>query len=171
MSLVRFRALSGAVVLAATAFLPMAASAGSAASTVAVSATVSQNCTINTGTVAFGSYDPVTANASSDATVTGSLSVACTKNASAVTISLDYGAHASSTQRRMVGTSHGDFLLYNLYQDSGHTTAWDNASNKYALAAPSSKASQSINIYGVITLGQDISVDSYTDTVNSTINF
>ena len=43
-----------------------------------ISASVAANCTITTGPVAFGAYDPVGANAAADLLATGSVTVACT---------------------------------------------------------------------------------------------
>jgi spore coat protein U-like protein len=151
--------------------VPAAVSAGSATSNIAVSATVSQTCTIANGTMAFNSYDPVGTNAATDLAATGTVAVACTKNASGVTIALDNGTHYASSTRNMAGAAHADMLAYSLYQDAAHTQAWDASANKYALAAPTSKAAQTLNIYGVVPKAQDVSVDSYTDTVVATVNF
>jgi spore coat protein U-like protein len=103
--------------------------------------------------------------------VSGSVTIACTKGATGVTIGLDNGLYALSTQRYMHGASHGDSLAYNLFQDSAHATLWDNSTHKFSVAAPTSKASQVLSIYGVIPKNQDISTDSYSDTVTATINY
>src|SRR5512143_902396 len=54
-------------------------SAATATANLGVSATVTNNCTISTTALAFGSYDPVVANASTNLDGTGAVSVACTK--------------------------------------------------------------------------------------------
>src|SRR5262245_838396 len=100
-------------------------SAATATANLGVSATVTNNCTISTGALAFGSYDPVVANASTNLDGTGTVSVACTKGTSA-TVGLGLGSNASGSTRRM-GDGGGNFLTYELYQDSGHTTVWGNS--------------------------------------------
>ena len=154
--------------LCASLAVPAAVSAGTATSNVAVSATVSQVCTIQNATLGFGAYDPVSANATTDLTGTASLVVACTKGATGVTISLDNGLHVSGSQRQMA--SGANSLQYNLFQDSGHATAW-NTTSTYSLASPASKAPQTLTIYGVVPKAQDVAVGSYADTVVATINF
>ena len=64
--------------------------AGSASANLNVTANVAANCTISTSPVAFGAYDPVVANASTDLTASGTVTVACTKG-TAATIDLGNG--------------------------------------------------------------------------------
>src|SRR6187401_3497739 len=66
--------------------------ATAATSSFTVSATVSANCTISAGALAFGSYDPVSANASTDLDQTSTVTVACTKGSTGV-VSLDNGVN------------------------------------------------------------------------------
>src|SRR5574340_771479 len=93
--------------------------AGSQPANLTVSASVAANCTISTSAVAFGPYDPVVANASSDLNGNGSVTIACTKG-SAPNVTLDLGANASGSQRNMKITGGGtDLLAYQLYQPPG----------------------------------------------------
>src|SRR3989442_3592588 len=55
------------------------ATAGSSITSLSVQATVAANCSISSTAVNFGAYDPVGANASTDKTGTGTLTVSCTK--------------------------------------------------------------------------------------------
>ena len=67
-------ALTTALAMAAAAHLGTARlSAASATASMPVSATVSDNCTITTNQVAFGSYDPIVAQASADLDATGAV--------------------------------------------------------------------------------------------------
>ena len=147
----------------------------------AVSASVSQNCTISTTTdLAFGAYDPVGANASTALNVTGNVSVACTKGATGLTIGMDNGLHVSGTQRQMANGA--ERLLYDLYQPTGGSptpagtcpggtgTLWTSAA-PLTLTSPSSKAARAYNVCGTIPAGQDVAAGAYTDTVSATINF
>jgi spore coat protein U-like protein len=65
-----------------------------------------------------------------------------------------------------------DFLTYELYQDTTHTTVWGTgaAAGLTIVAAPS-KAPRTFTVYGRVAAGQDVAAASYTDTVVATINF
>jgi len=141
--------------------------AGSANASFAVTASVTANCTISASALAFGSYDPVSVNAASPLNQSSTLTVACTKGTSA-TIALDDGTHFSGT-RRLLGATNGDFLSYALYQDNSYSTAWTSASTKAYNAANKNASAQTV--YGQVTAGQDVSVDTYSDSVTATISF
>jgi hypothetical protein len=80
------------------------------------------------------------------------------------------------------GTAH-DKLAYTLVQPIsatplaacpafGANTAWGStAGTSPVIGTPTSKAARTFNVCGQIASGQDVSVDSYTDTVVATINF
>ena len=149
--------------LAAPAF------AQTATDNLGVSATVAKNCSITTSAVAFGSYDPVVTHATSPLDGTGSVVVTCTKGAG-TRINLGVGANASGSTRRMAGG--GDFLTYELYQNTGRTTVWGSgASAGQTIAAAPSRAARTFTVFGRIPAGQDVSAASYNDTVVATINF
>jgi spore coat protein U-like protein len=147
-----------------------AASAASATANLAVSATVTNNCTISTLPLAFGAYDPVVANASADLDGTGTVVVACTKGTSP-TIGLGLGANASGSVRRMKDPTT-NFLSYELYLDSSRSTVWsDSGLGLLAPAAAPSKAARNFTVYGRVTGSQDVPAGSYNDTVVATVNF
>src|SRR2546421_10342558 len=86
--------------------------APTASNPLAVSATVSNNCSITAGALSFGTYDALTANASSHLDQTGSFTITCTKG-TVYSVSLSLGAHASGTTRRMVNAGDATaFLSY-----------------------------------------------------------
>ncbi len=174
--------------LASTICAP--ALAGTASTNLTVSATVAANCSITTTPVAFGSYDPVTANATADLLSTGTVAVACTKNTPTTNlyIALGQGTHFSSNRRMQAAVNTTDFLNYELYQppnnapgtacpSSAGSVIWGNGpgtgayGTRLALTSPTSKAARIYNVCGIVTAGQDVSVDSYNDTVQATINF
>ncbi|HSL50030.1 MAG TPA: spore coat U domain-containing protein [Candidatus Deferrimicrobiaceae bacterium] len=143
--------------------------AQTATANLGVSATVAKNCSITTSAVAFGSYDPVVTHATSPLDGTGSVVVTCTKGAG-TRIDLGVGANASGSTRRMAGG--GDFLTYELYQNTGRTTVWGSgASAGQTIAAAPSRAARTFTVFGRIPAGQDVSAASYNDTVVATINF
>jgi spore coat protein U domain-containing protein, fimbrial subunit CupE1/2/3/6 len=143
-----------------------AVNAAAANSNFTVSASVAANCSISAGALAFGAYDPVTANASTDLDQTSTITVACTKGSTGV-VSLNNGSNASGSTRRM--KSGTDFLSYEMYSDSGRSTVW-NASNTVSYTA-ASKATSGLTLYGRVAAGQDVPVGNYSDTVQATITF
>ena len=146
------------------------AQAGSATASLAVSATVINNCTISTAAVAFGSYDPVVANASTNLDSTGGITIACTKGATA-TIGLNTGANASGSARRLADGS-SNYLSYDIYKDSSRTSVWGNAgADLYTPAAAPNKSPRTFTAYARVTSNQDVPAGSYTDTVTATVNF
>jgi spore coat protein U-like protein len=170
--------LSLAVVSAILAGTGVANAAGSANSTLSVTASVAANCTIATTPVAFGTYDPLSGT---DLTNTGSVGITCVKNA-VPTITLDLGSNASGTTRRMKGASvTPDMLAYELYQPpsitpntacGALTQVWGTTGAAiFSPGAAPSKNARTYNVCGKVTAGQDVQVDSYSDTVNAVVNF
>jgi spore coat protein U-like protein len=137
----------------------------------AVGVTVAKNCSISTTAVAFGSYDPIAANATTPLDGTGTVVVNCTKRAG-TRIELGLGANASGATRRMKGAT--DFLTYQLYRNAARTTVWGSGAGgsggRHIAAAPS-RAPRTFVVYGRIAAGQDVGAASYNDTVVATINF
>jgi len=166
----RIKVLGTVAACTALALGARSASAATATANLAVSATVTNNCTISTAALAFGSYDPVVANASTDLDGTGTVTIACTKGSTA-TVGLGLGANVSGTTRRLSDGST-NYLTYELYQDSGRTTVWGNsgAALLSPVAAPS-KAARNFSVYGRVVSNQDVAAGSYTDTVVATVNF
>jgi spore coat protein U-like protein len=165
-------------VTAVASALFMAASsptrATTATSNLSVTATVTANCTIGTSPVAFGSYDPVVANATSPLNGTGTITVTCTTG-SAATITLGQGSDAASGSTdaaplRQMKDSGTDVLAYTLYQDSGRTTVWGNTAGT-GVAETGTGAGQNVTVYGAVTAGQNVPAGSYSDTVVATVTF
>lgn len=154
--------------LAALAF-PGAAHAGSQQTTMGVSATVTANCTISAGSVAFGNINPMQAT---NWDATGTLTVSCT-NGSAWSISADAGstAGATMTSRRM--TSGANTLNYALYTTSARNVVWgDGTGTTAVVSGTGTGGSQSVTIYGRIPSGQTSApTGPYADTVNITITY
>jgi len=144
--------------------------AATATANLGVSATVTNNCTISTVALAFGSYDPVVANASANLDGTGTVVVTCTKGSTA-TIGLGLGSNAAASVRRMTDGS-SNYLTYELYQDSGRSTVWGNsgAGLLSPVAAPS-KAARNFTVYGRVASNQDVPAGTFNDTVVATVNF
>ena len=152
--------------------------------TIAVSATVSQGCSISTtAALAFGAYDPIGANATAALNATGQISVACSKGATGLTIGMGNGTHAVAAQRQMQGAAATDILLYNLFQPPTNvagvactfpaTIPWNSAgpAGVLTLTSAPSKLPRLYNVCGTVPGGQDATTGIYTDTVIATLNF
>jgi spore coat protein U-like protein len=168
----RIAARLGAIAFAlALVVLPFTAQAGTATGSLAVSASIANNCTVGVSTMSFGAYDPVFTNLSTALTATGSIALTCTKN-DATTIALDTGlnpTHASGTTRAMKDGAT-DYLSYELYTTAARSTVWS-ATNTVPFAGTGTAGSASV--YGTIPAGQGASQPSgsYTDTVGITVTF
>lgn len=165
--------LAAAVVSSALVSAPEAAHAGTATDNLAVSASISANCTISTAALAFGAYDPIVSHASSPLDGTGTVTVTCT-NGSSADITLGQGANADTGStddvplRRMAkGT---DYLAYFLYSDSGRTTVWGNTTGSDVNHIGTGSATN-LTVYGRVTAGQNEPAGSYSDTVVATVTF
>jgi spore coat protein U-like protein len=144
--------------------------AGSATASLAMSATVINNCTISTAAVAFGSYDPVVTHAAVDLDSTGSITIACTKGATPM-IGLNSGGNASGSTRRLVDGS-SNYLTYEVYKDAARTSLWGNSGGDlFTPAAAPSKSPRTFTAYARVTSNQDVPAGSYADTVTATVNF
>lgn len=165
------------IVASALATVAGFAQAGTATASLGVSATVTSNCTISTTPVGFGSYDPV--SGATDYTAQGTVVVACTKNATGLTVGMDNGGNYASSTRNMLGSARADKLAYSLVQPTSGTTcpsfgagtAWTTAGGALTLTSPTGKAARTYGVCGQLAKGQDVSVDTYADTVTATINF
>jgi spore coat protein U-like protein len=162
---------------------PTVVLAATSSTSIAVSASVTQGCSISTtSALAFVAYDPIGVNATAALNATGQISVACSKGATGLTIGMDNGAHVAGAQRQMLGSTSAALLLYNLFQPPTNvpstactfpgTTAWTNiGAGLLTLTTAPNKTARVYNVCGTIPGGQDVSADLYTDTLSATINF
>lgn len=148
--------------------------AGSATSTFRVTATLDPTCTIQTTPATFGHYNPLTTHAATPLDITSSVTITCSKGM-ATTIGLDRGLHADyaqTTTRAMKHVSRNEYLSYDLYQDTVHTTLWGTSGAHLVVppVAPDTKP-RTYWIFGRIPAGQDVSIGDYHDTIIAIVNF
>jgi spore coat protein U-like protein len=167
----RFAGLAAAFGLCASLLPGAASAAGSANSNVNVTATVTQNCTISTTTnIGFGAYDPVTVSAVTDAT--GAVKLTCTKAATGITLTLNAGTGTpvGPDTRAMKGAVSGDFLSYDIYE-TAYATRFPTTPVPETVSGGITSPT-TISLFGQIkATPQDVSVDTYSDTVQATVNF
>lgn len=160
--------------------------AATATNTVTVNASVSQVCTVSAATVAFGAYDPVVANATTDLLAPAApITVTCTKGSTGVDVDLGQGGNYT-TVRRM--TDSTDFLTYQLYKATSEASGaacasppssgagvWGSASGGTTLtpSSPTWSATTGLifNICGVVPQAQNVGVGTYADSVTATVTF
>lgn len=177
-----YKAIAPLAISAAVAmpFAFMAASAEAAPTPTAttsfgVSANVTASCNVTATDLSFGTYDTA---ATDDNTKTSQVKVNCTKG-TPFTVSLDAGEHASGAfaDRAMSGSTSSDLLKYQLYTASASPqTVWGDATGTTATVAgtgagPGAANEQDSTVYGTIAAGQNVSADSYTDTVNVSVAY
>jgi spore coat protein U-like protein len=165
--------LTGVILLAIGA-ASSTTDAATATSNLSVTASVSANCSISTAPVAFGAYDPVTANATTALSGTGTVNVTCTNGAS-TTVTLGQGANANggstdAAPARRLSDGATDFLTYSLFQDAGHTTVWGNTAGT-GVANTGTGAQVALTVYGSVAAGQNVPSGNYSDTVVATVTF
>lgn len=141
--------------------------AGTASTTMLVTATVISVCTITATPMAFGNYSPL-GGSPTDATST--VTITCTQGA-VTTVGLDNGLNSSGPgSRRMAFLT--SFLNYQIYKDSSHTALWGNSgSDLLDTGTAPSIAPRNFTAYGRITTAQDVPIGAYVDTVTATVNF
>jgi spore coat protein U-like protein len=154
------------------------AGAGTTTGNLSVTATVTNNCSIDSTTaLAFGSYDPAITNRPAGADLqssAGVIALTCTSGATtAITIDQGLTALAGSTDilpvRQMSdGATH--LLGYSIYQTGAFSTVWGNTSGT-AVAYSGTGASTNVSVYGVVPKGQNVPAGSYSDTVIVTVTF
>src|SRR5207253_4624529 len=155
--------------------------AGFNTGSLSVTSSVAKTCSVSTtSALAFGAYDPTAAGALPG---TGSVSIKCTKGSTAITIDLDAGLHASGSQRKMFGGTSTDLLNYNVTQPET-TTPWTSCAGSTVWGSTvggsvytpsgvtwSAAAAQAFTVCGSVPAPQNISAQSYSDTVTLTGNF
>ena len=166
-----FRALVAITVLgAAPAF------AASIGSSISVTASVTANCTFAatpTTAVAFGVYNTL----AGAPTATGTIVARCTKS-TAYTLALGVGGGtgASYTGRFMTGAVTADLLGYNLFTTAGLATVFGDGTGGSATVGGTGAGfdvafNQTTSVFGQIPALQNVSADTYSDTVAVTLTY
>ena len=84
-------------------------------------------------------------------------------------LGLGQGTNYSAGRRLVSGGTN--YLNYELYKDSGRSTVWTGIGAGRLAYTATTKAEQTITIYGRVTGGQDAAAGAYTDTVVATADF
>lgn len=142
--------------------------AATATGTVAVSVTVATNCTVSGDTLSFGTYNGAALTGTSSG-----LTVTCT-NGTPYNIGLDGGINggtAGGTLYMKLG-SGTQTVSYQLFSNSGDTTAWGSTIGTNTVASTGTGSAQTpFKIYGSIPAGQAVVPGAYSDTVTATVTY
>jgi spore coat protein U-like protein len=125
-------------------------------------------CTIQSpNALAFGTYDPLGANATVARDATATIQYNC-RGGARPAISLSAGSAASYAPRTL--RFGGDSLGYNLYSDAARTVVWGDgtAGTQVVNGAPGRRT---YTIYGRIFPGQVVASGGYVDTIVITYNY
>lgn len=151
------------------AFVSTPAFAGSpATTTIAVSATVANTCTLTAGSLAFGAYS------GAKLSVTGTFSANCTNGADFI-VALDKGIGSGATlaNRLMTNTTNAAFTLgYTIFTTAGGATVWgDGNSGSSTVTEVGTGSATTYNVYGVIPASEPALSGTYQDTVTATVTY
>jgi spore coat protein U-like protein len=150
--------LTGAAILAATCGYT-----ATETTSMSVSATITNECDVSVGTMAFGTVEPST---QSDATA--DVTINCTAVPVSASVAVGAGANAVGNQRKMA--SGANRLNYDLYSDSGRTAAITPGSN-IVHGAYNATFDATGTIYGRIPAAPAALTGVYSDTVLLTLTY
>ena len=139
--------------------------------TMGVTATVVDDCSVTATNVAFGNVNVITAG---PATATGGIVVRCTLGTPwTVTASVGSGAGATTALRRMrLATDLTKTLNYSLYTDSAYLTVWGDGATGTSIAGTGTGNTDARTIYARVPTGQTgASRGSYSDAVTVTVTY
>jgi len=135
-----------------------------------VTANVLSECTVSAFAMNFGTYEPVVANAATPLDSTSTINVYCTKGTSG-NVTLDNGSNFSGGARRMKSAG-GVFLTYEVYKDPARSTIWNAVNINSATSTSKNTAlGGGFIAYGRIPSAQDVPATSYSDTLQSVVNY
>ncbi|KPC49543.1 Csu type fimbrial protein [Amantichitinum ursilacus] len=132
-----------------------------------VALTLQADCSITSGVLNFGSQSNFTNGINQSA----QLSVTCSNNAP-YSIGLDAGnVNGSTINGRLLQSSSGDTVQYQLYKDASRSEVWGNTAGTDALTGVGNGAAQMVPIYGQIGARQQPAEGAYSATVTATVSF
>lgn len=154
---IRRLALAAALLAAAPV-----AFAQSATSNMNVTINVTNTCTVAAGSLAFGNS---TLAAAADASA--NIAVTCS-NKGAYSLGFGNGGNAAGSQRRMKHATLADTLDYNLFSDTGRTTALTTFSG----TSTGGNTADQHTVFGRVPSGQaNKAIGAYNDSVLVTLTF
>lgn len=146
-----------------------AASAATTTTTFDVTATVASSCSVSASTLAFGSYNPLSAS-NLDATTT--IDVTCSL-LTPYNVGISAGLYGSGVaDRKMQISGDTDTLDYSLYRDALRTLNWGATVGTDTVSGVGTGIAVPTTVYGRVSSGQvSAPIGSYSDTVTVTVTY
>jgi spore coat protein U-like protein len=137
-----------------------------ASDTALVTATVTNNCTISSTAVSFGSQGVLTTNKDAQGTV----SIQCTSSLPYV-VSLNGGNSGATnpTQRKMASGANN--VIYGLYRDSARSLAWGSTTGVDTASGTGTGLTQTLTVYGRVAPQTTPKPATYSDTIIATVTY
>lgn len=134
---------------------------------IASTATIKNGCDLlSVNPMDFGSKSPVNGSQLSG-NATSSVTVRCPLNTT-YTVAMGMGMNSDSSGRRMCNDTN--CVAYNLYQDAGHVTPWNDSDSVQTQVAATGDA-VSLTVYGSISPQEWPAPRTYSDTVVVTLSY
>ena len=161
-----------AAIAVSLALFGASATAGTANSSISVSATVVSSCIVSGGSLNFGSaIDPTAGSGPIDSST--SITVVCTATtpyAVALNAGLNAGGATNFSSRSI--RNGLKTLGYQLYADALHTTVWGDGSSATAtVPGLGTGSNQSLTVYGRLPSVTGAVPGTYNDTVTVTVTY
>jgi spore coat protein U-like protein len=131
-----------------------------------VTATVQASCTLEGGTLAFGTYNATAGDATDSS---AAIAYTCTEGTN-ITVSLNDGDHAEGAGNRAMAGPGGTLLGYGLYKEDSRTNPWGAGPVDGVTPPATSAGQQTLTVYGRIPPGQQAAPGAYSDIVQITLN-
>jgi len=144
-------------------------SAATATTTVTVSASVIDSCTVSSDPLPFGNYNGISGAA---VEVSATMSPTCTTGTSyAISLDAGVGVGATVNNRKLTGPL-GAELMYAIYTDVVRSTVWGDGSNGTVQTfGLGNGATQPMQMYGRVPAEQNAPVGAYSDTITVTLTY
>lgn len=150
-------------------FAAFPAVAATTTTTVPVTVTVIDSCTVSASPLTFGNYDSISGGTLDSV---GTITPICTSG-TVYAIALDPGlGNAATVAARKLTGPDGVSMDYGLYSDATRTTMWgDGTSGTCVNNGVGTGLAQSVMVYGRIPAAQSVMVGTYSDTITVTLTY
>lgn len=142
------------------------AAAATATTSFGVQIQITNDCTITSTDMNFGSVGFIAANVDATSTIT----VRCTVgSAYSIALNLGVGTGTSIAARKLTGA--GGTLDYNLYQDTARTIVWGTVNPTQTVQGTGNGTTQPITVYGRVPPQSSPGTGIYNDTITAEITY
>lgn len=135
-----------------------------------VTATVVSDCRVTVPPLSFGTYDPLSANASRPADAAVDVTLNCTRNTTAA-VSFDLGLHTPGGVDRTMSGPGSERLRYQIYRDPARSQIWSTGSEALRIVAQGVNVPDQLTVFGRIPPSQEVEPGAYTDVLTATVDF